>query len=61
MNKTKSTVSVEVPCLAKPLKNALKPKKFRVFSPGPNWAVVIVNSCKSKNEIANQKFDLNLL
>ncbi|MAA68928.1 MAG: hypothetical protein CL915_09250 [Deltaproteobacteria bacterium] len=61
MNKINKTVSVEVPCLAKPLKNALKPKKFRIFSPGPNWAVVIVNSCKSEDEIVNQKFDLNLL
>ena len=48
MNKTNRTVSVEVPCLAKPLMNVLKPKKFRSFSLAPSWAVVVVNSCKSK-------------
>ncbi len=48
MNKTNRTVSVEVPCLAKPLMNVLKPKKFRSFSLAPSWAVVMVNSCKSK-------------
>jgi len=48
MNKTNRTVSVEVPCLAKPLMNVLKPKKFRSFSLAPSWGVVMVNSCKSK-------------
>ena len=31
MNKTNRTVSVEVPCLAKPLMNVLKPKKVSKF------------------------------
>ena len=49
MNKTNRTVSVEVPCLAKPLMNVLKPKKFRSFSLAPSWAVVMPILVRVKN------------
>ncbi|MAH64630.1 MAG: hypothetical protein CMN54_14545 [SAR324 cluster bacterium] len=58
MNKTNNTVSVEVPCLAKSRIKFLKKENLRIFSADRNRAIVIVNSCKVKNEDSESKVGL---
>ena len=58
MNKTNNTVSVEVPCVAKSRIKFLKKENLRIFSADRNRAIVIVNSCKAKNEDSESKVRL---